>query len=102
MVSPELTSATYLYHYTSAKTLVEKILPSSTIKLGPFAETNDPRESKDWRFGFGTNISWEGMSEEIERSTRQEITTLKETTKVLCLSKDDDRKTGYNTDHLHY
>jgi len=102
MVSPELTSATYLYHYTSAKTLVEEILPSSTIKLGPFAETNDPRESKDWIFGFGTNTGWEGMSEEIERSIGQEITTLKETTKVLCLSKDDDRKTGYNTNHLHY
>lgn len=102
MVSPEFTSSTYLYHYTSAQTLVEKILPSSTIKLNPFAETNDPRESKDWRFGFLKNTCLEGISEEIERSIKQEITTLKETTKVLCLNKDDVRKTGYNTEQLHY
>jgi len=103
MVTSELTSATYLYHYTSAKTLVEKILPSSNIRLGPFAETNDPRESKDWIFGFGTNTGWEGMSEELEKSLGKEATTtLKETTKILCLSKDDDRKAGYNTDQLHY
>lgn len=102
MVSPKFDSPSYLYHYTSAKTLMEKILPSGTIKLGSFNETNDPRESKDWCFGFGTNIGWEGMTEDIERSIKQEITTIQKTTKVLCLSKDDTRKTGYNTDNLHY
>ncbi len=36
-----------LYHYTTADTLA-KILGNATLRLSPYANTNDPRESKEW------------------------------------------------------
>ena len=36
-----------LYHYTNASTLA-KILENRTIRLGPYSQTNDPRETKEW------------------------------------------------------
>jgi Protein of unknown function (DUF2971) len=36
-----------LYHYTSPSTL-DAILENRTIRLGPYSQTNDPRETKEW------------------------------------------------------
>jgi hypothetical protein len=38
----------YIYHYTSAKTFFEKILPSGKLRLGPLRTTNDLFEHLDW------------------------------------------------------
>src|SRR5262245_20057369 len=37
-----------LCHYTAREKALEKILESKKIRLGQFAFTNDPRESKEW------------------------------------------------------
>ncbi len=42
----------YLYHYTRAETLVDHILPSESLRFSRFQNVNDPRESKDWVFGY--------------------------------------------------
>jgi Protein of unknown function (DUF2971) len=42
----------YVYHYTCANTLTGKILPHSRLRFSRFSDVNDPRESKDWSFGF--------------------------------------------------
>lgn len=42
----------YLYHYTRAETLVNYILPSDSLRFSKFQNVNDPRESKDWVFGY--------------------------------------------------
>ena len=42
----------YLYHYTRAETLVNHILPSESLRFSRFQNVNDPRESKDWVFGY--------------------------------------------------
>jgi hypothetical protein len=82
---------------------MEKILPNGTIRCSPFTETKDPRETKDWVFGLGTEIGFQGMSEKLEEGLQREATTtLQATTKVLCLAKDDDRRAGYSTEQLHY
>jgi len=39
----------YLYHYTGAHTLTQRILPDQTLRLSPFQRLNDPRETKDFR-----------------------------------------------------
>lgn len=44
-----------LFHYTKATTLIEKILPSQSLKTNSLASMNDPRESQPWAFG-GVNI----------------------------------------------
>jgi hypothetical protein len=43
----------YVYHYTKASTLAELILPTGKIRFSRFGNVNDPRESKNWRFGYG-------------------------------------------------
>lgn len=42
----------YLYHYTRAPTLVKHILASETLRFSRFQNVNDPRESKEWVFGY--------------------------------------------------
>jgi hypothetical protein len=42
----------YIYHYTKAKTLVEHVLPTNRLRFSRFADVNDPRESKSWRFNI--------------------------------------------------
>ncbi len=37
----------YLYHYTSASTL-SLILDSGSLRLGPYSQTRDPRENREW------------------------------------------------------
>lgn len=44
----------YVYHYTRATTLVEKILPRQQLRFSRFENLNDPREAKDWEFGYVT------------------------------------------------
>jgi hypothetical protein len=98
-----MTRPTYLYHYTKAETLLKHILPSGTIRLGPFADTNDPRESKEWTFALGSAVRWNGREETTEETLATKMAAiLRTTTKVLCLCTDDDRRTGYNTEELHY
>lgn len=45
------TDENLLYHYTRPDSL-DAILANGTLRLGPYSETNDPREQKDWRPAF--------------------------------------------------
>jgi hypothetical protein len=78
----------YIYHYTKASTAIDHILNSGTLKFSSFAETNDPKESKDWFFIPGSN---EGRDlSKYNPDYFSEILTpyFKEATKLLCFSKD--------------
>lgn len=41
----------YLYHYTSAETALDFILKDRRLRLGRYTATDDPTESKAWKFG---------------------------------------------------
>jgi DUF2971 family protein len=41
-----------LYHYTTSKLALEKILPPLQLKMGSLGKTNDPRETKEWGFAI--------------------------------------------------
>jgi hypothetical protein len=41
--------STVLFHYTSRATALEYTLPGMSLRMGPFANVNDPREAKDWQ-----------------------------------------------------
>jgi Protein of unknown function (DUF2971) len=45
------TDENLLYHYTRPDSL-DTILANGTLRLSPYANTNDPREQKDWRPAF--------------------------------------------------
>ena len=42
-----------VYHYTTAETARDHILRNKTLKLGTYAKTNDPKETKTWQFNLG-------------------------------------------------
>lgn len=77
----------YLYHYTKICTALEYILPDRQLKIGTFRKTNDPKESKDWKFNFGLGHLDPPIGETTEagESISKEI---KSKAKVLCFSKD--------------
>lgn len=84
----------YLYHYTRADTAIEAILKYRTLQLSPYTKTNDPKESKDWLFDFGSN---EGR--DLSAYNRNELSAklsqeLKHNTHLTCFSTDEDSLTG--------
>lgn len=85
MFSKQVTEQ-YLYHYVSLETAIEKILYSGKIRLGPFEQTNDPREYQEW------GISSIGGSEDTSLLFKL-LDLVNEDRlkfcKVLCFTKDD-------------
>lgn len=84
-----------LFHYTTLARAVEDILPTMRMKLSPFAEMRDPRESKEWGVsasGWGDNPDPEGRRYwELSRHVNE----LKRTCRLLALTRDDpDATTG--------
>lgn len=82
-VDPDL----YLYHYTKVEIARDCILRSNSLKVGSFRNTNDPKETKDWKFNYAlgeldptieeTNVAGLAISKEIKSKS-----------KILCFSKD--------------
>ena len=48
-------STELLFHYTQHDIALKHILPEGTLRLGPFSQTNDPREAKTWQFSTLSN-----------------------------------------------
>lgn len=91
----------YLYHYTKSETLFKKILPSHSLRLGSMSETNDPRESKDWLFGFGTNGDFGNLSDTEWMRLKQESTRMaKQHSKLICFTTDTEKAVGMGIDHI--
>lgn len=100
MINGLTDSDRYLYHYTKARTAVDHILKDYTLRMGPYAKTNDPKETKSWQFDLGTNqerdLGAYRMSELSDRMNK----SLKSKTSVLCFSKDERNLTGSNIDDV--
>lgn len=83
----------YLYHYTSSTTLVKHILPTGMIRFSPLSKTNDPRESKDWTFGFGVNHNSSAFNKldgkDFILLENRATFIAKGTCKLLCLTMDE-------------
>lgn len=92
---------TYLYHYTKAKTALDFILQNLTLCLGNYTKTNDPKESKSWEFGLGSNEKRDlGKYNTIETS-RWLSTELKLRAKLACFSMDRVPLTGNHLVDVH-
>src|SRR5438093_12551947 len=86
----------YLYHYTRAGTLLSKILPYRRLRMGAMTTTNDPRESKDWMFGFGTDATFDGLTGKQVCELETEAKTIaKSNCKVGCCTVDGPRSVGF-------
>ena len=68
--------------------------------MGSMAETNDPRESKDWQFGQGTRTGFSEESEDEWVALEKETTLAKQYCKIICFSTDTAESEGMNVDHI--
>ena len=99
----------FIYHFTSAETTIDHILPSLKLRFSPYTKTNDPYETKNW------SITIKNSLEEIDKINDQNlkskvidqvmdfnysrfdfINKMKERIKVLCFSEDIK---DFNLDH---
>ena len=78
----------YLYHYTSAKKALEYILKDRTLMFNSLRNTNDPKESKDWKFDFHLVKGQLVTDDESNKIWRDVSSEIKTKCKVLCFSKD--------------
>lgn len=85
--SGPLAAKAKVFHYTSADTAI-KILGSGSLRLSPYKDTNDPKESKDWHFVTLTNASDfpKGKAVEINSSLNRLI---KGHTRLACFTADN-------------
>jgi len=81
-------SAEYIYHYTKSETAIDFILKNKNLKFSPFSKTNDPKETKEWFFIPGTNEGRELSKYTPEYLSERLNPTFKESTSLLCFSKD--------------
>ena len=88
----------YFYHYTTAATL-SRILIGQTLRLGPYSQTNDPREARSW---FPTIVKDEpdGASDNpLDDWWPALDARFRERTKVACLTQDRVDRSG---EFYHY
>lgn len=90
MFNDAVDTGRYLFHYTSLEVFLGHILPSGRLRMSPFPEVNDPRESKDWTCSLlddaGVPDSWD--NERFLALQTQFTTAMKASAKVLCLTRD--------------
>lgn len=87
----------YLYHYAGIRTALDQILKSRTLRIGPFSRTNDPKESRTWRFDLGgENIEKYDMGQ-LSAWLSQE---LKANTRLACFSMDSAPLTGSHIEDI--
>lgn len=87
----------YVYHYTKLATARDFILKYRNLRLGTFAKTNDPRESKDWRFDLSSRKGIDFDHYDSNKTSKWLSAALKYKTRLLCFSLDRAPLTG---DHL--
>jgi len=90
----------WVYHYTSKETLLEHILPSGKIRLNTFENLNDPKESKEWKFGVSAedNFTWEKF-DEIQVETTKKMQAV---SKILSMVRDSSQASIDTIDVVYY
>jgi len=87
----------YVYHYTNLATARDYILKNRTLRLGTFARTNDPRESKNWTFNLSSRTGIDLGRYDFEKTSKWLSSALKSKTRLLCFSVDRPPLTGDHT-----
>ncbi|MBT2303417.1 DUF2971 domain-containing protein [Variovorax paradoxus] len=87
----------YVYHYTKLSTARDYILKNRSLRLGSFANTNDPMESKDWTFNLSTRKGIDLGQYDFEKTSRWLSAALKSKTRLLCFSLDRPPLSGDHT-----
>jgi hypothetical protein len=78
-----------LYHYTSAPIAVESILRTGELRLGQFAFTNDPRESRSWQMSASLPDDYDLEPEDFLKLSEEADGVLRRSVKLACFTQDD-------------
>ena len=88
--TPDFDRERYLYHYTSVDTAVNYILINKTLRFNPLANVNDPMESDPNHWAFSND----GGDKQSIAVRDRILDHLKNRTKVVCFSRDDQSDWG--------
>src|SRR5206468_3476892 len=72
-------------------------LKDNTLRFGRLADTNDPRESKEWSFSLGTNENRDLGKYHMQDLSRWLSSALKDNTRLACFCLDRAPLTGDHT-----
>lgn len=97
MIEHVSSSDAFLYHYTKATTALDYIFKNRQLRIGSYANTNDPKESKAWEFDLGTNENRDLGKYKISDVSIWLSAELKQRTNLVCFSRDTAPLIG---DHL--
>lgn len=78
-----------LFHYTSAPIAVESILRTGELRLGQFAFTNDPRESRSWLMSASLPDDYDLPTEDFMKLSEEADGVLRRSVKLACFTQDD-------------
>ena len=84
----------FVYHYTKASTALDHILKTRTLRFGNYKNTNDPKETKSWKFDLGTNEECDLGKYNMSELSRWLSSELKHKTKLACFTMDSGPLTG--------
>lgn len=79
----------FLYHYVKFERAVGSVLGDGTIRMGPLASTNDPRETEDWR--LQTSVSDPGEADDAWAALRDFGKEARRGAVVACFVQDRTR-----------
>jgi len=79
-------------HYTKTQVAI-KILKSKRLRFNPLSESNDPRESKEWTFGFGSSEIH--CIKEHENDLKKLSKYVSKKSKILCFCGWNDSKMNF-------
>lgn len=86
----------FVYHYTSLSPLLEHILPNRELRMSPFSQVNDPKESKEKSVGIvyigeeaATFASKKASFKYDSRTRKKANILLNNYCKVICFSSDN-------------
>jgi hypothetical protein len=75
----------YVYRYRTHERAIQE-LKTRKIRMSPFAELNDPKESNNWRFDLASRDSRQRFDPNVEREIEESGTIFaKGHAKVLCV-----------------
>ena len=86
-----------MYLYTKMETARNFIIPNRTFKIGSITKTNDPKETRSWRFTLGTQGNGNLMAYNSDEWSEKLSNALKANTKVACFSRDSQPLSGDHT-----
>lgn len=89
-----------LYHYTKSSVALEHILKNRTLKLGSYTTTNDPKETKSWQFGLGTNENRELCAYKMSEESAWLSGKLKGRIRLVCFSRDSGPLSGIHINDI--